>query len=145
MAVDNVPPLFPPGDHRKSIDLKDLSELSGIANPTLRDWLRRGTIPGAFQRKQSAKWRFRREMLEPWWDELLSRHNFATSTKKPKNTGQPTQNETLDKARELQEKDAEIQGLKARLAKFDSEDLGLTFIKPYPTPTEMARRLKQDQ
>jgi excisionase family DNA binding protein len=73
-VVDNVPALFPPGDHRKTIDLKELSELSGISGPTLRDWVRRGTIPGAFQRKENGKWRFRRELLAPWWEELLSRH-----------------------------------------------------------------------
>lgn len=69
-----VPSLFPPGDHRKVVDIAELSELSGIGIPTLRDWLRRGTIPGAFQRQKNAKWRFRRELLEPWWEELLTRH-----------------------------------------------------------------------
>jgi excisionase family DNA binding protein len=73
-VVDNVPALFPPGDHRKTINVKELSELTGIEGPTLRDWVRRGIIPGAFQRKDHGKWRFRREMLAPWWEELLSRH-----------------------------------------------------------------------
>jgi hypothetical protein len=72
--VDNVPALFPPGDHRKTINVKELSELTGIEGATLRDWVRRGIVPGAFQRKDHGKWRFRREMLEPWWEELLSRH-----------------------------------------------------------------------
>jgi len=76
-VVDNVPSLFAPGDHRKTIDLKELAELSGIASPTLRDWVRRGTIGGAFQRKKSAKWRFRREALEVWWRELLREHNMV--------------------------------------------------------------------
>jgi excisionase family DNA binding protein len=72
--LDDVPALFAPEDRRKTINLKELSELSGIAIPTLRDWVRRGTIGGAFQRKKSAKWRFRRELLEKWWEELLSRN-----------------------------------------------------------------------
>lgn len=69
-----IPPLFPPGDHRRTISLYQLSELSGIGLPTLRDWLKKGEIPGAFQIKKNTKWRFRREMLEKWWEELLSRH-----------------------------------------------------------------------
>jgi len=73
-VVDNVPALFPAGDHRKIVDLKQLAALSGIPDSTLRDWVRRGTIGGAFQRKKSAKWRFRRELLEKWWEELLSRN-----------------------------------------------------------------------
>jgi hypothetical protein len=73
-VVDNVPALFPAGDHRKIVDLKQLAALSGIPDSTLRDWVRRGTIPGAFQRKENGKWRFSREMLVPWWEELLSRH-----------------------------------------------------------------------
>lgn len=71
---NEVPALFPAGDHRKTIDLQELSDLTGIAVPTLRDWLRRGTIQGAFQREKSGKWRFRREMLEKWWVVLLSQH-----------------------------------------------------------------------
>lgn len=72
--LDHVPPLFGPGDRRKTINLTELAELSGIGIPTLRDWVRRGIILGAFQRKKSAKWRFRRELLEKWWEELLSRN-----------------------------------------------------------------------
>jgi excisionase family DNA binding protein len=74
--LNDVPALFPTGDRRKIIDLKELSELSGIAIPTLREWIRSGTIGGAFQRKKNAKWRFRRERLEAWWEALLQKHNF---------------------------------------------------------------------
>jgi len=68
-----IPSLFPIGDRRKTIDLYELSELSGIAVTTLRDWVRKGKIAGAFQAEKGDKWRFRRELLEKWWEELLSR------------------------------------------------------------------------
>jgi helix-turn-helix protein len=68
-----IPALFPPGDKRKSIDLYELTELSGIAITTLRSWVRQGKIGGAFQADKNGKWRFRRELLEKWWEELLSR------------------------------------------------------------------------
>jgi DNA binding domain, excisionase family len=69
-----IPELFPPGDKRKSIDLFELADLSGISISTLRDWVRKGRIDGAFQSALGGKWRFRREMLEKWWQELLSRY-----------------------------------------------------------------------
>jgi excisionase family DNA binding protein len=68
-----IPALFPPGDHRKSIDLYELAELSGISITTLRDWVRKGRIDGAFQNEKGGKWRFRRELVSQWWQELLSR------------------------------------------------------------------------
>ena len=68
-----IPALFPPGDHRKSIDLYELSDLSGIAITTLRSWVRQGKIGGAFQAEKFGKWRFRRELVEKWWIELLTR------------------------------------------------------------------------
>ncbi len=74
IAGMEVPPLFPPGDHRKTITIQQLSELSGIPLGTLRDWVHYGTIPGAFQRKKHTKWLFRREPLEKWWVELIGRH-----------------------------------------------------------------------
>jgi excisionase family DNA binding protein len=74
-AVDyQIPELFPPGDKRKSIDLYELAELSGISITTLRDWVRKQKIDGAFQSGIGGKWRFRRELVEKWWQELLSRH-----------------------------------------------------------------------
>jgi excisionase family DNA binding protein len=69
-----IPELFPIGDHRKSIDLYELAELTGISITTLRDWVRKGKIDGAFQSGTGGKWRFRRELVEKWWRELLSRH-----------------------------------------------------------------------
>jgi excisionase family DNA binding protein len=69
-----VPPLFPVGDHRKTVNVEELAELTGIPIPTLRDWIHQGAIPGAFQRKKHTRWRFRREFLEKWWEELLTRH-----------------------------------------------------------------------
>lgn len=74
IPVPQIPPLFPEGDRRKTIDLAELSELAGIAMPTLRDWLRKKQIGGAFQPEPHGKWRFRRELLETWWEELLTRH-----------------------------------------------------------------------
>lgn len=74
VSLPDDAPLFGPGDRRKTINLKELCGLSGIGIPTLRDWVRRGIILGAFQRKKSAKWRFRRELLEKWWEALLTRH-----------------------------------------------------------------------
>jgi len=69
-----IPELFPTGDKRKSIDIYELAELSGISISTLRDWVRKGKIAGAFQSDVGGKWRFRRELLVKWWEELLSRH-----------------------------------------------------------------------
>ena len=54
--------------------LKQLVEFSGINETTLRSWIRRGTIAGAFQLHAHSHWMFRREMLEPLWEELLSHH-----------------------------------------------------------------------
>jgi helix-turn-helix protein len=73
IPTQEIPPLFPIGDKRKSIDLYELTELSGIAVTTLRSWVRQGKIGGAFQAEKNGKWRFRRELLEKWWEELLSR------------------------------------------------------------------------
>jgi hypothetical protein len=74
LKPDNLPPLFGPEDKRKTVSLKELVELTGINETTLRNWLRRKTIPGAFQFNKKGHWKFRREMIEPWWEELLSRH-----------------------------------------------------------------------
>jgi excisionase family DNA binding protein len=74
LKPDHLPPLFPPDDTSKTITLKRLAELSGIEETTLRNWLRKGTIPGAFQYNERGHWKFRREMLEPWWEDLLTRH-----------------------------------------------------------------------
>jgi hypothetical protein len=72
--VDNVPTLFAPGDHRRTVNVKELSILMSVAGPTLRDWTRRDLIPGAFQLRPHGKWLYRREPLEGWYQELLSRH-----------------------------------------------------------------------
>jgi Helix-turn-helix domain len=163
---DNVPALFPPGDHRKTIDLKQLAELTGIEGPTLRDWIRRGIVGGAFQRKDHGKWRFRREALEVWWRELLRKYNMVprnghdlpqfspTYVPPPQSVAQ----DVFDAYRKgYQEgyRDGMANKPAANLAMHttqnDGEDLGLTFINPYPSPKETARRrqlsagAKQDQ
>jgi hypothetical protein len=153
---DNVLSLFPPGDHRKTIDLKQLAELSGMPIPTLRDWLRRGTIGGAFQRKKNAKWRFRREALEVWWRELLGENNMVPKNGHDLSQFSPTYvpppqsvaQDVFDAYRRGY-RDGYRDGMANKPAanlttQNESEDLG-PFIKPYPTPTEIAARAARAQ
>jgi phage terminase Nu1 subunit (DNA packaging protein) len=70
---DHVPPLFPPGDHRKTVNVKQLSELTGVPTFTLRDWSRRGLIAGMFQPRKHGKILYRLELLERWWAQQFSR------------------------------------------------------------------------
>jgi excisionase family DNA binding protein len=141
---NNVPALFPPGDHRKTISLKELSELSGIAGPTLRDWLRRGTIGGAFQRKKGAKWRFRREALVAWWQELLQEHNVVPQNGHNLHQFSRVEHLELPQFDPVQEayRRGFLDGV-MHAKQQASEDLG-PFIKPYPTSKEIATRIKAD-
>jgi excisionase family DNA binding protein len=70
VAPMKVKPLFSPLDQRKVVDTAELSELSGIKISTLREWVRRGEVGGAFRTKEGVRWQFRREALEQWWREL---------------------------------------------------------------------------
>jgi excisionase family DNA binding protein len=67
-----APPLFPALDRRKTFTLGQLAKESGIPITTLRDWVNKGQIPGAFRGGpgKGRKWRFRRESLEQWWQDL---------------------------------------------------------------------------
>jgi hypothetical protein len=154
---DNIPELFPPGDHRKTIDLKQLAELTGMAGPTLRDWIRRGLISGAFQSKKHAKWRFRREMVAKWWRETLMQNNIPpkyahdlasrVETYVPPPPSDVLAAAAMDASRKgYQEgyRDGYRDGMANKPAanlttQNESEDFG-PFIKPYPTPTEIAAR-----
>lgn len=135
-----MPALFPHGDRRKTIDLKQLSELSEIAIPTLRDWVRRGTIGGAFQRKKRAKWRFRREGLEAWWQQLLQEHNMVPIRPQFSHVNIDQQIEHLELPPQFDQIAAAYQkGYRDAMAKLTqqaagngaSEELG-PFIKHYP-------------
>jgi len=79
--VHEIPDLFPVGAKRKNIEIYELAELSGISISTLRDWVRKGKIKGAFQSGVGGKWRFRRELVEKWWIELLTRHLAVKSVR----------------------------------------------------------------
>jgi hypothetical protein len=65
-------PLFSPLDGRRTITLGELSRLTSIPTRTLREWTVGGRIPGAFQtaKGKGNRWRFFREHLESWWNDL---------------------------------------------------------------------------
>jgi excisionase family DNA binding protein len=65
--------LFPVDDNRKTLNIIELAELSGIKTTTLREWVSRKRIPGAFRITKDARWLFRREDLEKWWAELINK------------------------------------------------------------------------
>jgi hypothetical protein len=66
-------PLFGPLDHRRSIPLSEVAELTGFAVRTLQAMAKRGAIPGAFKATgrnyRSSDWRFHRDQLELWWSQ----------------------------------------------------------------------------
>ena len=63
-------PLFTPLDRRMTVTIRQLAELAGIPMTTVREWARTGKIPGAFRPHKGARWRFRREAIERWWEHM---------------------------------------------------------------------------
>jgi excisionase family DNA binding protein len=62
--------LISPLDGRKTLSLPEVAELLGFDDETLRKYAMHGDIPGAFQVKKGAPWRFKRKQLEFWWASL---------------------------------------------------------------------------
>lgn len=59
--------LLSPLDKRKTLSLAEVAEALGLDTETVRRDARTGAIPGGFQRKPGGQWRFRRSILEAWW------------------------------------------------------------------------------
>lgn len=59
--------LLSPLDKRKTLSLAEVAEALGLDTETVRRDARTGVIPGGFQRKPGGQWRFRRSILEAWW------------------------------------------------------------------------------
>jgi len=53
-----------------TVTLRQLAELTEIPVTTMREWARTGKIPGAFRPAKGARWRFRREAIERWWEQM---------------------------------------------------------------------------
>jgi excisionase family DNA binding protein len=66
--------LFSALHRRKTLTLGQLAELTEIPITTLRDQVNRGEIPGAFRSGpgKGRKWRFQRESIEQWWQDMHS-------------------------------------------------------------------------
>jgi excisionase family DNA binding protein len=60
-------PLFPPSDRRRTVNMPELAELTGIPLTTIRQYVARGEIPGAMRSGKRGRWRFDRLSLEIWW------------------------------------------------------------------------------
>jgi excisionase family DNA binding protein len=58
-------------DHRKSFSTKEVSEFTGLSIRQIQKMAKEGSLPGAFQPRRGprARWRFKREPLERWWQE----------------------------------------------------------------------------
>jgi len=54
-------------DRRKTVSIKEVAEALGLDTETIRRDARSGAIPGGFQRKPGGQWRFRRSIVEAWW------------------------------------------------------------------------------
>jgi excisionase family DNA binding protein len=59
--------LLSPLDKRKTLSIAELAEALGLDTETVRRDARSGAIPGGFQRKPGGQWRFRRSIVEAWW------------------------------------------------------------------------------
>jgi predicted site-specific integrase-resolvase len=64
--------LFSPLDRRKYVTLGQISEATEIPLSTLRDWVNKGQIRGAFRGTagKGRKWRLSRADAELWWQEM---------------------------------------------------------------------------
>ena len=61
--------ILSPLDKRRSIALSEAAQVLGIPPRTLRRHAAEGEIPGAFRiGKRRAHWRFRRDILEVWFE-----------------------------------------------------------------------------
>jgi len=58
-------------DHQKSLSAREVSEFTGFSLRLIQKMAKEGSIPGAFQPRPGprARWRFKREPLEKWWQE----------------------------------------------------------------------------
>ena len=59
--------LLSPLDKRKTLSIAELAEALGLDTETVRRDARSGAIPGGFQSKPGGQWRFRRSIVEAWW------------------------------------------------------------------------------
>jgi excisionase family DNA binding protein len=62
--------LVSPLDGRKTLSLPEVAKLLGFDHETVRKYAMHGDIPGAFQVRKGAPWRFKRKQLEAWWASL---------------------------------------------------------------------------
>jgi hypothetical protein len=65
--------LVSPLDGRASFDTVEVSQMTGMAQKTIRKYAAAGFIPGAFQPAgKFSGWRFKRKELEAWWASMGS-------------------------------------------------------------------------
>jgi excisionase family DNA binding protein len=59
--------LISPRDRRKTLSINEVAEILGWDTETVRRDAILGAIPGAFQVRPGGKWRFKRSIVEAWW------------------------------------------------------------------------------
>jgi hypothetical protein len=61
-----------PGRNDMMVTLMDVATATEISATKLRDWAKKGRIPGGVRPAARCRWEFQREKIEQWWARMLS-------------------------------------------------------------------------
>jgi hypothetical protein len=64
-----------PGRTDMMITLMELATATEISATRLRDWAKKGRIPGGVRPAERCRWEFQREIIERWWAGMLGAPN----------------------------------------------------------------------
>lgn len=57
------------------VTLVEVAEATEISATRLRDWAKKGRIPGGVRPAARCRWEFQREKIEQWWAKMLGAPN----------------------------------------------------------------------
>lgn len=60
-----------PDNNDMMVTLVELAEATEISATRLRDWAKKGRIPGGWRAGERCRWEFQREKIEQWWAKML--------------------------------------------------------------------------